>query len=108
MAPRQSRSEITQCVSVIRDLQELIVSSRRAFMSGNACVVDRQTMLDKLDELERCLPEAVRQANESLKSIDAYEEQIRQECTAKVNEANEKSRRIAAANIIVLLLSSIQ
>ena len=96
MAPRQSRSEITQCVSVIRDLQELIVSSRRAFMSGNACVVDRQTMLDKLDELERCLPEAVRQANESLKSIDAYEDQIRQECTAKVTEANEKSRRIAA------------
>ena len=41
MASRQNRSEVTQCVSLIRDLQEMIVGSRRAFMSGNACVVDR-------------------------------------------------------------------
>ena len=98
MASRQNRSEVTQCVSLIRDLQEMIVGSRRAFMSGNACVVDRQTLLDKLDELERSLPEAVRQANERMKAMEAYEEQIHQECAAKVSEANQEAQQIAAAS----------
>lgn len=98
MASRQNRSEVTQCVSLIRDLQEMIVGSRRAFMSGNACVVDRQTLLDKLDELERSLPEAVRQANERMKAMEAYEEQIHQECAAKVSEANQEAQQISAAS----------
>jgi len=97
MASRQNRSEITQCTGVIHELQEMIVGSRRAFMSGNACVVDRQTILNKLDELERSLPEAVRKANESLKNLEAHQEQVENECRAAIQDANTQAQQIAAA-----------
>ena len=52
MASRQNRSEVALCINLVHELQELIIGSRRAFISGNACVVDRQSMLDKLNELD--------------------------------------------------------
>ena len=97
MASRQNRSEVALCINLVHELQELIIGSRRAFISGNACVVDRQSMLDKLNELEHSLPEAVRQAHESLKTLDAHQEQVEEECRVKVNEANQKAQQILAS-----------
>lgn len=97
MASRQNRSEVTLCISLVHELQELIIGSRRAFISGNTCVVDRQSMLDKLNELEHSLPEAVRQAYESLKTLEAHQEQVEEECRAAVSEANQKARQILAS-----------
>lgn len=97
MASRQNRSEVALCINLVHELQELIIGSRRAFISGNACVVDRQSMLDKLNELEHSLPEAVRQAHESLKILDAHQEQVEEECRVKVNEANQKAQQILAS-----------
>lgn len=95
MASRQNRSEVALCINLVHELQELIIGSRRAFISGNACVVDRQSMLDKLNELEHSLPEAVRQAHEP--GLDAHQEQVEEECRVKVNEANQKAQQILAS-----------
>ena len=96
MASRQNRSEVARCVNLVHEVQEMIIGSRRAFMNGNTCVVDRQSVLDKLNQLEQSLPEAVKEAKEFLKTMQDHQEQVEKECSAALDNAKQQAQQILA------------
>lgn len=89
-----ANGSIEQCMVILREISGTIVNARKAFMSGDACVVSREALLDRLDQLQRSLPGAVNTAMEYVKNIQMIQQQAEQDRTAMLRDAQNQAQQM--------------
>ena len=82
------------CLETLREMHDTVIGSRKAFMSGNACVIDREYLLAQLEKIEKNMPEAVRKAMQVVQGAQALQDKTEQECAAKVRDAQSQAAQI--------------
>ena len=92
-----NHDRLDQCILVLKELSETADSAQRyMFSRGDMCVLDRNFLLGKINELVGCLPESFRQAESIVTEEKTMKTQANAECESLMAKAREQGRQIEA------------
>lgn len=89
-------SSVEQCRAIIRELNDMVDTARKAFINADACVLSRRTMMDRLAQLDECLPDALRQAERILQEDAAMRAKTARECNEALTDAQTRAKQMLA------------
>lgn len=85
---------VEMCMTLIREMSDAVENARKAFMNGDACVISRSYLHEKLDMLMDLLPEALPQAEAILREEAQIRSRTDQECNVQLNKAQAQAQQI--------------
>ncbi|MGN1020737.1 MAG: hypothetical protein ACI4O7_10215 [Aristaeellaceae bacterium] len=93
MAVRDS-GNVEICMNMLRELDELVRGARRAFINGDACVINRGEMRDRLDRLLGSLPDALNEAEGIIREVQQVRAQTDRECNEMLSKAQAQAQQM--------------
>ncbi len=85
---------VEQCRAIIRELNDVVGSARKTFINAETCVLSRGLLMDRLDQLDACLPEALKQAESIVQQDKDMRAQTAKECSEVLTSAQAQARQM--------------
>ena len=90
-----SHDKLDQCILVLKELSETCDSAQRyLFTRGDMCILDRNFLQGKINELVGCLPESFRQAESIVTEEKTIKTQTNAECESLLAKARDQGKQI--------------
>ena len=86
--------DVTRCLTIIKEMSDAVADARKALVNSEACVVNRHYLLDRLDQLEALLPDAVRQAEQLIREDAQLRAKTAQDCNEALSAAQAKAQQM--------------
>ena len=95
MAVKDS-GNVEVCMNMILELDDLVRGARRAFINGDACVINRSEMRDRLDRLLNSLPDALNEAEGIIREVQQVRAQTDRECNEMLSKAQAQAQQMVS------------
>ena len=91
-----SHDKLDQCILVLKELSETVDGAQRYLFKGDMCILDRNFLQGKINEMVGSLPESFRQAETIVTEEKTLRAQNAAECEAEMNKARENATELGA------------
>ena len=95
MAVEGGRS-VQQSLAILRDLTDTVTSANKSWIRGELCQINRRETVEKLAELQQCLPEAINAADGIVEQEESILTAARAEAGEIVAAARAEAEQLAA------------
>ncbi len=87
---------------ILEDLREIVEDARGIPLASEKCILDRDHLLDLIEELHDILPEDIKKAEDIVQRRSELVSQSKREAEAIRRQAEEDARRMVSETEIVL------
>lgn len=92
MIRQESRGSIDQVMMALQELDDTISGAQR--LLGDRCMVNKQYILQRMEVIGRCLPDAVKQASLIVQQEKEVRENAARDAAEQVKNARDEAQRI--------------
>ncbi len=95
MAVEGGRS-VQQSLAILRELTDTVTSANKSWIRGEMCQINRRETVEKLAELQQCLPEAINAADGIVEQEEGILAAARAEAAEAIAAAKAEAEQLAA------------
>ncbi|MGN0793611.1 MAG: hypothetical protein ACI4MG_03955 [Aristaeellaceae bacterium] len=92
MIRQESTGSVDQVMTALRELEETLTGAQR--LLGDRCMVNRQFLLQRLEIIGRCLPDALKQAAALVQQEKDIREAAQREAAEQTRKSREEGQKI--------------